>query len=580
MSRPTTLEDTIRAYDKAIFDWFEPLECDYGLLPQPHAVKEPRYRSVLRLIASPARAFAEVKTILVEQKWVEGDTEEQRRERVEEWKVPPLPMISIQRVDEQPDPMRSTVPVDWTFKDGTLTASKYPAPTPWNFTYDIEIWSLYRPAAVHIREWIMAQLGEKGTKPFDFLLSVEHDSPWGTQVHTSNVSGFADSSDLEVESDYRFIRWTFTITVQGWLFKPKYPDDDGTGDGDGGTGGGSPKLIKDIQLCVEGDDRMPPDLLEEDPRLDWGIIGFPQTQNLLHVWSKTNYELWFVAGGDAAILERRDVFSTFSPRPATPLIDWIDEPVIGYSVLEMTFTDDAADALSTRPVPVPDTSTPISFRTLYRVDRAGVTVYLDVLDKDGNITQTHVLPYTALRWCQCELFALCTTEMSVRFRTSGACKIVAVAPTLVEHFGRAAVDLLTDWDMSDPGVGAWTPGGAAVLSKTVDGLQVSCAGAGDGVLQQAITDPYTLTFLSVGMLNTTGLYRILLEDAAGVEQTYIDIDSTWKDVGIVQTSDSGGAIRFRLVKQDAGVGQITLSFVSLRMFSARVVGSYAPLPKV
>ncbi len=281
MARPHTYEDSMRVHDVGVYNWLGTLQIDYGDLGGSAKPSFP----ILRIYASPQRAYATVVDLLVEQGFIDGtNAAEMRRNASSDFAVLPLPIATIERDEPVSDPELPGTPVKeirtlfWNTTTGQL--ERHPFPAHYKTEYRVTFWFLKKYTDAFIREWIYGQLGNKGAAENELFIPIVHTEPWGTLVHAMKMTGSSDQSDLEGEGA-RYFRKEFTFNLRTWIMKPET------------TAGGYPVEISGPDAYhLDGDEGA---LLEE-------FNVSVQSSNLFHVRMPLNRlgEFWPVEG-DATI---------------------------------------------------------------------------------------------------------------------------------------------------------------------------------------------------------------------------------------------------------------------------------------
>lgn len=218
MAKPYSFEDSIYRHDKAILNWLDTFHVDYGTISGVDRNNSP----VIRVMASPHRAFAATVSQLVAQKWVSAnDPAIAAAMATYNWPVLPLPVITIERDDPIISNELANVPA--TFRNGefneiTGTWTKIPYPLHYITQYRITIWSEKRYTNAHFMEWLLSQIGQVGAWQREVFIPVDHGDPWGTINQALRYQGSSDLSDLE-GNEARHIRSQLSFTFRSWFFR-------------------------------------------------------------------------------------------------------------------------------------------------------------------------------------------------------------------------------------------------------------------------------------------------------------------------------------------------------------------------
>lgn len=217
MSAPHSFEDTLRKHDAAIFNWLGRLRVDYGTVGGEDRSDFP----ILRVFASPERAFARVVDTLVRLCWIDGGTAAEMRDSADDFAVLPLPIVSITRGDPELDPELRGTPKQYRKRHYNLKTREWenhPWPAHYRTPYTLNFWMQKRYTEAYIREWIMSEFGPVGVGENETLIPVIHDEPWGEDLQALRHDGTSDLSDLEGEEP-RWIRFELTVNLRTWFYR-------------------------------------------------------------------------------------------------------------------------------------------------------------------------------------------------------------------------------------------------------------------------------------------------------------------------------------------------------------------------
>ena len=213
MSAPHSLENTLRVHDRAIYNWLSNLRVDYGEIAGTTRNNHP----ILRVMATPQRAFATVVDLLVYMNWIEGaDAAEMKQNAKNNFAVLPLPVITFERGDYNVDPDHQGVPkvfMRGRFNQLTGVWEQHQWPGMWEVPYTLTFWSIKRYTEAYVREWFLSQIGRVGVGDSEVLIPVEHAEPWGTLQHALRINSTGDQSDLEGDEP-RYIRFSVDLTLK------------------------------------------------------------------------------------------------------------------------------------------------------------------------------------------------------------------------------------------------------------------------------------------------------------------------------------------------------------------------------
>jgi hypothetical protein len=209
---PYTYEDAIRVHDQAMMDWLGTFRCDYNAVGGATRDNVP----CLRVMASPDRTYATVVDLLVSEKWISGADATQMRANADAFETIPMPFMSIQRLDPQPD-AELTRPAGSLPKLVLNHTTQQWVPHPWpRFYYTqyiVTVWCLKKYTENLFRAWVMANLGKEGSAYNEAMVPVNHAEPWGRMLQRCRFDGSVDASELEGERP-RYIRVDYNFTMR------------------------------------------------------------------------------------------------------------------------------------------------------------------------------------------------------------------------------------------------------------------------------------------------------------------------------------------------------------------------------
>lgn len=218
MAQPFSWENTLRVHDEAVYRWLGGLVVDYGTVS---GVARNQV-SVLRVMATPDRAWADLVNQLVSQNWIAGATDEDKRANVKlDHDVLPLPFLSIERADPQPYLDGGGVPKRFrrqNFDGDQMQWEEHPWPGSYRTEYRVTLWSRKKYTMEWMREWLFSQLGQIGTGEAEVWIPVMHAAPWGTLQQALHCDGSSDLSQLEGDKP-RDLRSEFTFTLNTLHFR-------------------------------------------------------------------------------------------------------------------------------------------------------------------------------------------------------------------------------------------------------------------------------------------------------------------------------------------------------------------------
>lgn len=218
MSTPYNYEDSMRAHDAAVYSWLDGLLVDYNDINGEPRLQVP----ILKVFAAPHRAYAQAYDLLVKMGWAAGGSDAAARLTAEaDWATLPLPICTIDR--DYPmftqELAASALTYERTFRD-PVTGDWVQLPYPLHAltTYRLTFWCLKRYTEAYIAEWMYTRFGAIGAGNREVYLPVQHQAPFGRQLHSFKWIGTGDQSDLEGESP-RYIRMTMTAMLRTWFMR-------------------------------------------------------------------------------------------------------------------------------------------------------------------------------------------------------------------------------------------------------------------------------------------------------------------------------------------------------------------------
>lgn len=218
MAKPFSFDDSMRIHDAAVYDFIGTLRLDYGNIAGQLNNNFP----ILRVMASPQRAVAQVVDLLISLGWItDADKDKLIEKARDNFAVLPLPIATIERGEPNPDPELSSVPKIFRRIFLNTTTGKWEFhqwPAHYKTDYTVTFWSVKKYTMEFMREWVYGQLGKIGASEYETFLDVKHRSPWNTIKSSFKFTGSGDLSDLEGETS-RYMRVEFTFTLRTWITK-------------------------------------------------------------------------------------------------------------------------------------------------------------------------------------------------------------------------------------------------------------------------------------------------------------------------------------------------------------------------
>lgn len=221
MARPYNPETSLRLHDEAMYQWMGNLKVDYP--PDPRSTWTQRQNiSILRVRTTPDRAFADTVNQLVSQGYFKTDSTpaEMRTQAASDFTVLPLPILTWQRGDPQPAPVLASACREAGRYIDPTTGKWVLVPWPGHYftTYTLTFWCYKVYTDDYLREWILAQLGNRGAGNYETFIPVNHPAPWGMLNQSLKFQGMQDQSVLE-GSDVRYKRFSATFVLRTWIMK-------------------------------------------------------------------------------------------------------------------------------------------------------------------------------------------------------------------------------------------------------------------------------------------------------------------------------------------------------------------------
>jgi hypothetical protein len=225
MASPYTLDDTFRSFDQTVYSWLGGLLVNYSELG---GVPKTNF-GILRCYATPRRAYATMKDLLIRKGWMDrdkpGDGSGAGKKTIDSYVRVPLPFASITRNDYVFDTTRFSQGEFTVYSPDYMTAKKYAFPKPINIPYQIEFWYREKFTEAHILEWLYSKFGVRGGGHMESFLNFtpkdsDGNNPFGTKVLPWILDSTNDNSDLEPGDQQRTLRLTASFTMKGWMFLP------------------------------------------------------------------------------------------------------------------------------------------------------------------------------------------------------------------------------------------------------------------------------------------------------------------------------------------------------------------------
>lgn len=523
MSQTSTYENMLRIHDKAIYSWLGDLNVDYGeiagnTLPQS-------YIPILRVFASPMRAFAEMRDTLIRKGWIQRPTEQELLDDAEAYKLVPLPFISIYREAPENDPTRAMIPGQFTgllYDASTGEKVDHPYPGTYLINYQVDFWCLKRYTEAHIYEWVKSKLGKVGAAPNEAMVPVEHDAPWGVKLQGMKMTGFVDNTELEGFADSkRYVRFTATFQLNALLFRPTssykpaftFKSEsrivtfaDGKTDMDGYVAAESSKTA---EIDVFRDDLIIPESQLSDLFRFDGNVQFART-----------------------LLSSDGRFNRTSLRPRGG----------EYGSFRVT-VNDATSWFGNAYIAPPNAQTPVVVRFAYMSQNDFI---FRILDENGDYLQTWTLPATS-RWQQFETFFV--TDSMFRFRwwavTDGDIYIDRTKFAVIDAYSNSAISATSSSIIGSDRVVQfegldWSTG------YIVSGNLLNTTSVYDIVIVNGETSPTNTERITVGN-DSWSSFGVIMQPKYKTDKIIIRLESVTDDVDNAEVRAYNGQIKGRFV---------------------------------
>jgi hypothetical protein len=218
VAKPVAYENFLRVHDEAFDAWLGQLTVDYGVISGTARPNHP----ILRVMASPERAFASIVERLVSIDWISGATATDMRANASDFAVLPLPIATIERGEPTPHLEHSGVPKVWRtgqFNQVTQEFEQHQWPGMYRIEYRVNFWCLKRYTEAWVREFLMAQFGHIGAGESEVFLPITHLDPFGTILQALHFDASSDLSTLEGDDSQRFVRWEASFTLNAVFYR-------------------------------------------------------------------------------------------------------------------------------------------------------------------------------------------------------------------------------------------------------------------------------------------------------------------------------------------------------------------------
>ncbi len=386
MANPFTLGDSIRDHDKAVYDWLGGLLVDYGTIAGVARDGFP----ILRIYASPQRAFAAVTDMLVEQNWLATTTAAtMRADGDAHWPELPMPLATIDRDEPAPDSSLAGVPLQFRRVYLNPTTGKWEThswPGHYLTTYRVTFRTVKKYTEAFLREWIYGQMGQIGAANNETFIHVTHPAPWGVQPHMLRFDGSVNLSALEGEES-RMLVYEFSFTLRTWIFrKPTVFGDIIHGTGvDASRFGGPADGVGNDSVAVPNADPEPAEYTDN-------LFYFPvQPAQVAALWPKSG-----AATVDAG---RRSPYGATSPA----------SPSVNRSLrIGVQATSDAVELLERLTTPDTDGRSIVSASFAYSALENGASLAFDQHDVvGGTVSRVRTMTMPSSRaWQRVHTFAM------------------------------------------------------------------------------------------------------------------------------------------------------------------------------
>lgn len=190
-------------YDKAFVDKVHSVQ----LITQDQTGNDVQY-ALPCVFATPDRAFGQIRRQIA------------RKKKVKESDVQtiPLPIAALSRVNQDLDLTRFVQHrfsrLEYSHETNTYVGMN--RPSPWDFTYQVDVWARTLVELDLITTQIILWL-----RADEFYLTVDHPRPMGERIVLTQFKGLGESNWQDTKDEKkRSLRRTFTFVVHGWIVPP------------------------------------------------------------------------------------------------------------------------------------------------------------------------------------------------------------------------------------------------------------------------------------------------------------------------------------------------------------------------
>lgn len=209
-------KETLRNADQTIYDWLGLITVDYGraFVYEGNDLSE---FPIFRVWASPERAFANIRTLMIQQGMIIPDTELNSIPDEDLYRVLPLPACSIRRTGISPTQELHSVPsfMRMGVKSEGLSWIKYKYPTPYEAEYEINFYAKTMNTMNYLVENVLGRFTHQGAGVNRAYVNTPARAPWNSRLAEMTFQNLSDNSTLEAtQHDNRSLRMTLSVTLR------------------------------------------------------------------------------------------------------------------------------------------------------------------------------------------------------------------------------------------------------------------------------------------------------------------------------------------------------------------------------
>lgn len=537
MGTPYSLFNQYRIYDTAVKEFLNGFLVDYGRISGSDKTRYP----ILSIMSTPERAFARMYSVLIRKGWINEATKSQTLDAAKLYKTVPLPFISFARKESTLDFTRSNAPFIFNkferMSDGSTI--DHPHPVPYDIVYEMTLWCKKRYTANFFEEWVNTLVGYRGSAPQELFLHIDL-GMWGVQIHGFRYDSMYETSNhMGLLYGFRDYTYSMSWTLKGWLYKrPDYDNDR------------SNIFVSQTHKYYDIDRSVTP---ASTHQMSTGL----STRNLMEYLSSV-YNI-------DAMFETKDADVEVSTESHDDrynyLVPYIDGNPPAY---KMTFNS-VGSYVRTKRMLLHNYNTIVAIRfTNKRTQTPGG--FFDIMDKNLDIIRRVEIP-TSANWSRMqEIFVRAPNGLFLNWSADNGEIIVDNLSVFIREAYRGSNEFITDSEMNDLGIAAWTPLGGAVLSKVAvpsgNALRVDTINVLDGVSQDTVVDRLGIYFLEIDIEEATADYQLTFTNG-NESDTILIKPLVDRSVCLVLFTNSNLSVR---IEQVGTIGHITINEISIRSF--------------